>query len=484
MLLRATRLRLRRGLMRGQAPHRRCLSDATAGAACPMAYRYRAADLAASQLSAGDGSAHTLFVVGGLYGNLSALAAIEALAARERPGRGKKVSVVFNGDFHFFDADPHDFCEINRRILPHRPPAPLANAGPRADVAAALAAINAGRAAGRADADAGGSAGDRESRPDVLRQTEGGVMEVVATAGNIELAVSGGAAGAAGCGCDYPAYVSRGVVERSDEIVRQLGAVASECETPQALSSLSSLPLFATFRVGSVRVGVIHGDPEMLSGWSFGVEFMSPPDAALRAALGCSHEAVTSRSQVEDWFRQAEVDVFACTHTCLPYAQRFVGAGRPRGGGAGGVERGDGLIFNNGSAGMANFEGTRWGLITRISQDLTPPPGSVYGCELAGPEGGKGVRVDAVKVPFDYAAFTEVRVSVVCVCMCVCVDACGYSGVQTAKESVTAYSPHLQRFLQLWPPGSAAHESYFGRITRGPSGYTLAQANRLDVFMK
>ena len=38
-------------------------------------------------------------------------------------------------------------------------------------------------------------------------------MEVVATAGNIELAVSGGAAGAAGCGCDYPAYVSRGVVD-------------------------------------------------------------------------------------------------------------------------------------------------------------------------------------------------------------------------------------------------------------------------------
>ena len=49
---------------------------------------------------------------------------------------------------------------------------------------------------------------------------------------------------------------------------------------------------------------------------------------------------------------------------------------------------------------------------------------------------------------------------------------------------MTAYSPNLQRFLQLWPPGSAAHESYFGRITRGPSGYTLAQANRLDVFMK
>jgi hypothetical protein len=94
------------------------------------------------------------------------------------------------------------------------------------------------------------------------------------------------------------------------------------------------------------------------------------------------------------------VDIFACTHTCLPFAQRFPGAGRGRGkkkrtagqggGGEGGEGEGgvtlwgeqagaisytldghnDGIIFNNGSAGMANFEGKKWGLVTRISSGM------------------------------------------------------------------------------------------------------------------
>jgi hypothetical protein len=31
---------------------------------------------------------------------------------------------------------------------------------------------------------------------------------------------------------------------------------------------------FVTVRVGSKRVGVIHGDPSLLSGWALGVEFI------------------------------------------------------------------------------------------------------------------------------------------------------------------------------------------------------------------
>ena len=138
----------------------------------------------------------------------------------------------------------------------------------------------------------------------------------------------------------------------------------------------------------------------MLSGWAFGVELMPPADAALRARLGCDEEEsgkVTPLDRIYQWFREADVDVFACTHTCLPYAQRFPGAGRLqstsrqggtwRRGGAGVAsgdgetsERGDGVIFNNGSAGMPNFEATQYGLITRISSHLSPPPDSVYGC--------------------------------------------------------------------------------------------------------
>ena len=35
-----------------------------------------------------------------------------------------------------------------------------------------------------------------------------------------------------------------------------------------------------------------------------------------------------------------------------------------------------------------------------------------------------------------------------------------------------------REFLANWPPGSPAHDSYYGRITQGP-GYPLAKAARL-----
>ncbi len=63
-----------------------------------------------------DFAAETLYVVGGLYGNLAALTAIEKLAAKERA----PVTQVFNGDFHWFDADPDWFAAIEHGVAPHR----------------------------------------------------------------------------------------------------------------------------------------------------------------------------------------------------------------------------------------------------------------------------------------------------------------------------------------------------------------------------
>ena len=79
-----------RGAKRGSRPTR-------PGRTCPTAYRYspRVFDRAPEI------EADTLYVAGGLYGNVEALAAIAALAARE-PG---PVTLVFNGDFHWFDVD-------------------------------------------------------------------------------------------------------------------------------------------------------------------------------------------------------------------------------------------------------------------------------------------------------------------------------------------------------------------------------------------
>ena len=181
-----------------------------------------------------------MLVVGGLYGNLAALATIEAMAEAESRC-GAAVTVVFNGDFNFFNAHESDFRELNRRVLLREP----------------------------------------------------GAVTFLATAGNIELAISGGAAGAAGCGCDYPAYVSPEVVRRSDRIVELLGAIAgasgrADAEAAELLRAMAALPLYETLEVGGRRVGVIHGDPEMLSGWSFGVELMSPPGSRLLPPLPCS----------------------------------------------------------------------------------------------------------------------------------------------------------------------------------------------------
>ena len=68
------------------------------GRSCPLAYRYSAAVFDRTP----DLQADTLYVVGGLYGNLNALERIEALFAAET---GNK-RMVFNGDFHWFDTDP------------------------------------------------------------------------------------------------------------------------------------------------------------------------------------------------------------------------------------------------------------------------------------------------------------------------------------------------------------------------------------------
>ena len=79
------------------------------GRSCPLGYRYLPADFARPA----DFSAGTLYVIGGLYGNLPALDTILAMAARE------SAMLVFNGDFNWFDATPESFRVINERALEH-----------------------------------------------------------------------------------------------------------------------------------------------------------------------------------------------------------------------------------------------------------------------------------------------------------------------------------------------------------------------------
>lgn len=179
-----------------------------AGRACPRDYHY---DPGVFDRPA-DFEAEVLYVVGGLYGNLEALDAIERLAsAEERP-----VTIVFNGDFHWFDAEPSWFAEIERRIARYR-----------------------------------------------------------ALRGNVETELARADDIGAGCGCAYPPSVEDGIVLRSNEILAALRHAA----LPELRSRLSTLPLHLVVRVGPLRIGLVHGDANALAGWGFAREALDDPAA-------------------------------------------------------------------------------------------------------------------------------------------------------------------------------------------------------------
>lgn len=119
-----------------------------------------------------------------------------------------------------------------------------------------------------------------------------------------------------------------------------------------------------------------------LAGWGFAAEMVQPLDQSLRVSLGVPPGEFTARETTHKWFEDAHVTAFACTHTCMAYAQGF-----PAENGLG-----DRAVFNNGSSGMPSFQGVKCGVATRVSSDLSPPRDSLYGCTLRGPTPGSAVR--------------------------------------------------------------------------------------------
>src|SRR5258706_13660827 len=83
--------------------------DSTPGRSCPRHYRYSPAVFA----RAADLEAQSLYIVGGLYGNPFALEAVLAMARRE------SATLVFNGDFNWFNVDPAGFGNGNETVLRH-----------------------------------------------------------------------------------------------------------------------------------------------------------------------------------------------------------------------------------------------------------------------------------------------------------------------------------------------------------------------------
>ena len=177
-----------------------------AGRVCPIDYTYAPSVFARTA----DFAAETLYVVGGLYGNLPALDAITALAARE----STPPSIVFNGDFHWFDAEPGWFAAIERGVAPHR-----------------------------------------------------------ALRGNVESEIARPADIGAGCGCAYPPTVAADIVTRSNEILSLLQGVAPA----EARARLGRLPMHLVAAVGPLRVGLVHGDAAALAGWRFAHDELDNP---------------------------------------------------------------------------------------------------------------------------------------------------------------------------------------------------------------
>jgi len=311
---------------------------------CPIEYRYAARDFRTAPSTRAD----TVYVIGGLYGNVDALHEILRMQEAEAK-RGTPVALVFNGDHNWFDIDKKIFNKINNLTI-----------------------------------------------------------QSIAIRGNVEAEIAAGSD--AGCGCNYPAYVNAEYVARSNAIMGRLQATAREF--PALCAALQALPLIRTLQIGDARIGIVHGDAEMLAGWAFAAERLSPIGKC------CSGDdagaELTPLQTLERYFRDSGVDAFASSHTCLAHARDYTVDCRAR------------LIMNNGAAGLPNFADTHFGLITRISIDPRVPVESLYGITQ------NGVRFDALPVRYDHAAW-------------------------------------LERFLADWPPGSPAHAAYFQRIVAGPA---------------
>jgi hypothetical protein len=224
------------------------------------------------------------------------------------------------------------------------------------------------------------------------------VLRHAALRGNVETEIAGEDSGA-GCGCAYPADVSDAEVSRSNEILGVLRATARRA--PALRERLARLPMHLTAQVGDARVGIVHGDAASLAGWGFAQDRLDEPG---------------HRRWIESAFGEARVDAFASTHTCLPAFRRFDG----------------GVVANNGAAGMPNFEGTRFGLLTRIGVAPHEGPEGLYAMRA------KGAHVEALRIDYDHDRWVE-------------------------------------RFLAAWPEGSPAHASYFRRISQG-TRFALARA--------
>lgn len=289
-----------------------------AGRDCPLDYRLPADAFTGEPLF----DCQVLYVVGGLYGNRQALAALEQRLTTEPQAR-----VVFNGDAHWFDRDLAIFQEIEQGLSAH-----------------------------------------------------------LALRGNVETELGRAHDSGAGCGCAYPLTVDDALVARSNAIQAALNKTVQRL--PGMAERLAARPATALVGVGGRRVAISHGDEHSLAGWN------------------CAREALAEsgrQQQLDRWLAANRVSVLATSHTCTAVALNLHHA----------------ALINNGAAGLPNFAGGRYGLLSRIA--TTPHPAALYRCQR------EGLFIEALPLNYAHDAF-------------------------------------LADFDRQWPAGSPAAQSYRSRI--------------------
>jgi len=83
----------------------------TPGRSCPTHYRYKPEHLAKLDEQK---VSETVFVIGGLYGNPFALRQILRLQQLDN-----HPTLIFNGDFNWFNKSSENYLEINQEVLKH-----------------------------------------------------------------------------------------------------------------------------------------------------------------------------------------------------------------------------------------------------------------------------------------------------------------------------------------------------------------------------
>jgi predicted phosphodiesterase len=218
------------------------------------------------------------------------------------------------------------------------------------------------------------------------------VLDHVAIRGNVETELATEQSDA-GCGCGYPDWVDDNEVYRSNLILARLKETARAF--PAIRERLGRLPMHLIAEVGDLRVGIVHGDATSLNGWAFSWEYLSQPNHT---------------PYMHKCFREADVRVFASTHTCLPVCREYDTPARC-------------VVINNGAAGMPNFSGTQYGVGIRISR--FPYRESLHRSII------EEIFIEAIPIRYDAVAW-------------------------------------YQQFLANWPQASAGYASYQKRIEHGP----------------